>query len=563
MLADLMCSEDTKLLSEAQVHVNKRYPGIRLESPVQGWAYLNEFQRGISVYNSLEVPRAADDRWLGVCFFQIFEDMRAQEAFFRALAKGEEAARVNLAHLLRFLERSEEAVSELLRVDVQKLSGYDLVLYFRVSSLHEETNGNIRMAVEYAEKAWRNVQGIPEYQILAPSVLGQLGILYGRMGEARKALWYFDQGIRLTTGLEQHKVRLRRATLLINLGRGDEVEAELHSLGDLPEALNLEREYLFGELLWSKGQLDRALQSFSAIVDTASRLAVGSDEFASRLSLAAILTHSGNYAEAHDHLEKARILISDRTDVLLHRFREILVNVRGQHYGWEEAASELEMLAIEFRSIGTLQEEACVRLHLADIYRQLSDKRTFSQVSTIRDICRTVHNSQFLKREWLLLPELESTLRTLEPELFENPRSKLVVVTVGREELILDGRLATPPMRRTVEILAYFLEVKEVPLARIMADLFPAQKARTARSYFHQCRHHLRKQVPGVEIVFNRERNHYELNCDIEVLWDVSAIRRGEVLTVAGPFLPSSSAAWAGQVNRELLLLGDPQSTLT
>lgn len=294
---------DTKLLEDAQSHVEKAYPGIRLESAVQGWAYLGDFGHGIDTYNALEAPRASDDRWLGVCFFQIFEDMRAQEAFFRALAKGEEAARVNLAHLLRFLERSEEAVAELLRVDVRKLSAYDVVLYLRVSSLHEETNGNFRQAVEFAEQAWERVQGLPEYQILAPSVLAQLGILYGRMGEARRALWYFDQGIKLTNGLELQKVKLRRATLLLNLGKFVEVESELESLGELPEALNLEREFLWGELLWSKGQWNDSIEAFGKIVETAARLAIGSDEFASRLSLAAIHTRLENFVDSFPSVE--------------------------------------------------------------------------------------------------------------------------------------------------------------------------------------------------------------------------------------------------------------------
>lgn len=547
-----MKTADPRLLEEAQTEIENTYPGIQLESAVQGWAYLGNFDRGIDTYNALEAPSASDDRWLGVCFFQIFEDMRAQEAFFRALAKGEEAARVNLAHLLRFLERSEEAVAELLRVDVTKLSPYDVVLYLRVSSLHEETNGNIRQAVDFAEQAWEKVQGLPEYQILAPSVLAQLGILYGRMGEARRALWYFDRGIKLTDGLEQQKVKLRRATLLLNLGRFREVESELESLGELPEALNLEREFLRGELLWSKGQFNRSVNVFSMIVETAARLAIGSDEFASRLSLAAIHTRLENFRDAEENLVNARILISDKTDVLLHRFREILLHVRSRHYDSTEAASELEMLAVEFRSLGTLQEEACVRLHLADIFRRGTNARAELQLRAVMDICRTVHNTHFLHREWLLLPELYDLAQGIEPDLIRGQRSQLKVVTVGEENLYFEGTPVRLPMRRAVEILAYFLEVGEATLTRVVNDLFPTEKNRTARSYFHQFRHQIRQHLPGVEVSFDRRKKVYELRYDLDLVWDVASMRSGEMATAKGRFLPSAKGKWVEKVNLEL-----------
>ncbi|MEX2542278.1 MAG: hypothetical protein WD314_10740 [Trueperaceae bacterium] len=547
-----MKRDDTELLVQAQALVHEKYAGIELESAIQGWAYLGEFDIGIQVYQSLTLPTAKDDRWLGVCLFQRFEDMLAQEAFFRALSKGEEAARVNLAHLLRFLERSEEAVAELVRVDVNKLSPYDKVLYLRVSSLHEETNGNIRKAVEFAERAWSQVQGIPEFQLLAPSVLGQLGILYGRMGEARRALWFLEHGIELTTGLEQQKVKLRRATLLINLGRASDAEAELSSLGGLPQALELERDFLFGELRWSMGRLTEASSRFSSVVETASKLSTGADEFSARVALVAICSHTSQFQEARENLQKARILISDRTDVLVHRFREILLHVRSEQYGLIEAASELEMLAVEFRRLGTLQEEASVRVHLAETYRLAGDGRLRSELAAVRNICSFVHNSLFLAREWFLLPELSTIAADAEPLLFSEPQGQLRVVTIGSEMLLLNGHPVKPPLRRTVEMLSYFIEFQQVTLSRLTEDLFPSKKARTARSYFHQFRVQLRRHVSGVEIAFDNRRNIYELRSDIEILWDVDAIRRGDIPAVSGHFLPSADAAWVKRLDSEV-----------
>jgi hypothetical protein len=36
--------------------VEARYPGVRLESPVQGWVYLEEYDRGIAAYQDLSAP---------------------------------------------------------------------------------------------------------------------------------------------------------------------------------------------------------------------------------------------------------------------------------------------------------------------------------------------------------------------------------------------------------------------------------------------------------------------------------------------------------------------------
>lgn len=546
-----MNSHDKDLLHRVQMLVNEKYPGIALESAVQGWAYLGDFDAGVQAYRSLIEPGAKDDRWFGVCLFQRFEDMLAQEAFFRALSKGEEAARVNLAHLLRFLERSEEAVTELTQVNVETLNPYDVVLYLRVSSLHEETNGNIRKAVEFAEHAWQEVQGIPEFNILAPGVLAQLGILYGRTGEARRALWYLEHGIKLTTGFERQKVQLRRATLLINLGRLDEAEAELRSLSDIAEGLNLERMLLEGELNWMAGNLETAVDRFLTVVQAAATAAAGSEEMTARISLAAILTYSNQYVEAQENLDKATILRSDRIDVLVHRFREILLHLKRGQYIVSEAISELEMLAVELRRLGTLQEEASVRLHIAELLRLTNHVRCISELQNVADICALVQNSIFLQKEWHFVPELKAVARSTIPTLFA-PRSQLEVISIGEEQLKLNGRIVQPPLKRTVELLTYFLENHSVALGNLLKDVFPNVKARTGRSYFHQFRHQIKQHVPGLKIIFNSANRRYELRTTIDIRWDVTSLRAGEQPVLNGEFLPYTSPQWSKELREEV-----------
>lgn len=207
------------LLLEAEQAVKRRFPGVAINSPIQGWAFLEEFDRGIRSYEQLDEREPADERWVGVCHFQLLDDSAALEHFFRAVQGGEIAARINLAHLLRFLERGEEAARELRKVRPETLAPYDRVFLLRVTSLDEENNGNLREALRSAEEAWKRVQGLAEFPLLAPPILAQLGILHGRIGRAQRSLWFLERGLQVTSGLENTKVRMRRIPVLANLGR--------------------------------------------------------------------------------------------------------------------------------------------------------------------------------------------------------------------------------------------------------------------------------------------------------------------------------------------------------
>jgi tetratricopeptide (TPR) repeat protein len=330
------------LLEVAQAAVAKRYPAIRLESPIQGWAYVEQFRAGIEAYEAIANPLSVDDRWLGVCYFQLLDDMQALEAFYRAVARGESAARINLAHLLRFLERGEEAARELRAVHVEGLNEYDRVFLLRVTSLDEENNGNLREALRTAEEAWKRVQGLPEFELLAPPILAQLGILHGRIGRAQRALWFLERGLQVTVGLERTKVQLRRVPVLTNLGRHHESMTELEAISksDLPPSFAAELDMLRGEISWAQGRTEAAAASFHRCLASAAKLHVTYEEFVSRLALVALASLRPTRDETGEHLARAQSLISDKSDRLAYRFREIGLRLRFGEYTPEHALKE-------------------------------------------------------------------------------------------------------------------------------------------------------------------------------------------------------------------------------
>ena len=384
--------------------ISKKFPGVKLESPVQGWVYLEEYEKGIeALENMIQVHTTAqDDRWLGVCYFQLFDDLKALELFFRAVARGSEGARINLAHAFIFVERTDQVMPELQKLDFSKLTEYDKVLYYRVKSYYEENSGDLEQALSDAETAWRLIQAIPELPILSPQILSQLGVLHGRLGRANRSLWFLEQSLSLLPeGMEQIKAKLRRSHLLNILGRHEEAIEGLQSLNAnaMPQALYAYQLTILGDAVWGKRDLFTAEQHYeNAIIQALDSSAIY-EEFLCRLSLSSIYGHQGLIATASEHLARAKVLISDRPDELLHLFRDTLVSLWAKEIPVDEAQGILQALAKEFSETGLLQEQGWVKLHIAEMYRQLGDeKSTRCELDALQFLATTLPKQQFLSQ---------------------------------------------------------------------------------------------------------------------------------------------------------------------
>lgn len=534
--------------------VSARFPGVRLESNIQGWAFLEEFENGIRAFTEIPNPTPKDERWAGVCYFQNLQDMEALELLFRAVNRGEEGARVYLAHVLPFVERRDDALRELAQVDLSSLNNYDTALYYRILSMSEEATGNLREALKAAESAWRLIQGAPEYEVLAPSILVQLAVLYGRIGRSQRALWFLERGLVGTTGAEHAKVRLRRAAVLINLGRFLEAQLELDAFDveTAPTSLLAERNWLLGEIAWASNSMNQAIQRYQAAIDLATELQFAYEEFLCRLPLVCILGARGDLSEAFDHLMRAQTLITDKSDRLTFRFREVLLNYWAKRYNVNHALQEFEGLITAFGEMGLLQEQAAVRLHYAELLRLSGADGWQRQLDELQAMSVSLQNQALLAREWTLLPELRHIAFRTHPRIAGTTVRVLEVFTMGDERMLLDDAPVHIPLRRGVELLAYFLQNKAVSLKKVMLDVFPDEKPSAAKSYFHQFRHQLREGVEGVEIEYDAESKLYRLKSEIDVLWDVSELRAGRVMGETGIFLPSSGNEWAYLVDRDL-----------
>lgn len=391
------------------------YAGITVASPVQAHVLLDEFKEGISRFGELDNPSAEDYRWLGVCHFSLFNDDEAIAAYEEAIARGSQAARINLAHSLAFVDRAGEILSHLEQINFEQLSVYDRVLYLRVKSLHDERNGQLQLALRQAEHAWRLVQGVPEFPLLAPQLLNQLGILHGRIGRSQRALWYLDRNLEISVGEEQTRVQLTRVRVLSSLGLISEARAEFENLSEAPDQYRAVIQLRAAEISWAEGNIDRAIAEYDTAATLAKDLGQGFEDFQASLELAVLAFRFKNQAP-DEFLTRAQELISDRSDRLLYRFREILVFIWSGRYSAAHAAEELAVVSSSFGDMGLLQEQGWVNLHMASVLHQAGKVEQSSEVlDSLSALAVTLQNPSFLIREWRLLPQFVSVASTTHP----------------------------------------------------------------------------------------------------------------------------------------------------
>jgi len=543
-------------LRQVQKLIDERFEGIVLESAVQGWVYLEEYRRGLAAYQAIKKPTPQDDRWAGVCHSMLHQRMEAEGLLARAVARGDEGARIELARVLGFMDRSEKAAAELAKVDPAKLNPPDRVLLLRAQSYQQEFSGYFQQAVELAEEGWRLVQGLPEYPVLAPWLLIRLGLLYGQIGRAQRALWCFDQALEIIPNAPSSLV-LAKAGGLIMLGRYTQAIQELAAL-QADYSTGVRGLYLGvkADIAWAMGDTQGAaahyLEAIPLLVEVDSQ-----GELGCRLNLAALYGGQGVYPTALEHLARARLLVNYRRDRLDYRFREVLLDYWRGVLPATDAQQALSPLAEEYGAMGLLQEQGQAQLHLTEIYRAAGDGRYLDELDKVQAICAAVQNQAFLAREWVLLPQLREAVRISHPKLVGSAPKVLEVYSLGDERIMLAGQTVNIRLRRAVEILAYFLEYREVGLKKLMADIFPDDRPKSARLYFHQFRNELLERLPGLTIDFNAETRTYRLISDYDILWDVAELRAGRKMGDLGIFLPGSGSEWAYLLNEALEPLRD------
>ena len=422
------------MLEGVQTLVNQIYPGVVLESPVQGWAYLQDYERGMDEYKKLRSPTAKDDRWVGECHFQLCDDFTASEQFYQSTDRGNEASKVDLALVTNFIGSPKELKSLLDDVEFSKLHLKDKALFYRTRSIYEQWNGNLHSALSYAAQSLN----ICQTATLRSRILTQMGWLQARAGFPELSDWFFDQALQKTSKLEKVKVVFQYAYILALLGRYENALYKLNSIEDqfIPNGFNAEKFYIMSNLYWHLFGIDYAFDPLEKSLQYALQSPNYYEEFRSRLLLVVFRGYQGQFSIAERHLGRVELLIRSKADDLAFTFRKALLNYWQSISNSEETRMTFQSVVAGYSKMGALHEQAWVRLHVADTYRQTGSPHLKEELDTVRSLCIKLNNHGFLEQEWALLPELRDIARQTHADIAGDPPLDLVIVPPGTPRVV-------------------------------------------------------------------------------------------------------------------------------
>jgi hypothetical protein len=534
---------------EIEKLMKEKYPDIQLESPVQGWVYLEEYEKGVENFNTIRVYNrtAKDMRWVAMCYFQMLDDHQAVPFYQMAIYRGAKEAGIGLAQAYMFTDRMNMVMPELEQMDFEKLNPHDKVYFLRIRSYYYEVNTRLTDALSDLELAWAIAQTIPEWTIVAPYLLRQLGTLYGRMGKAQRSFWFFDQSLKLASDDERFATLLVHVEVLIMLGHYLEAREELEKLQleSIPEKFHGTFYLRWGDVHWVERTLTKAIEMFDKAALFALENELYGEEVTARINLIPLNLARDYPLTAGEHQARAKVMLADEIDRLIYKFRDATLLLVEKLATLEQTRNTLIDLSNQLKELGYLQEHGWVKLHAAEMKRRLGEEFV-GDLDELQKLAVVLQNNNYLSREWALLPELFAIAQETHPKIAGKAPGVLEIFTMGEERIVHNGKTVPIPLRRAVEMIAYVLDNGgKVSLKKLRADLFPDDDPKTSRNYFHQFRHELRARLPIFHIAYDSEQQIYEIKTDLTVLWDVAELRAGRKMGGMGLFLPSSGSEWA------------------
>lgn len=554
-------------------------------SPIQRLAQNACYKEGWEFHLQLPMPSATDDRWAGICAWNMGRLEDARVMFTRAKRRGELGALVGLASISRLLGSLDDCEAYLELALDSALTPADWVRALRErGDLHMSRN-NLKAALEAYLDARLEADLCGEIRNLIPIIDQSLGYTYHLLGNDRKAKELLDRALLSTNPTFQLSIRATRASVCVFSGDYLSVESELfHS-----DFQNINNPFLTSFNLYTSGiykiiqkDWDSARSLFDQSIEITETNCFIETECLSKLGMCKSYIGSGQLNEARAALKRAENLKVSSEYVAA---QNLTAGVLWTNVGQLEKAQECLTNAQEYyQSHEMARELAWTHLHFAVWHLKNNDSEAVAiSLEHVSDIANALGSNAFLMLELRLISDIQALvniatpygLHALKPVLESNFEAEQITLPLEHRPKVTEYRIRVfgQPMllangkpvhlsstAKTLELLSYLMLHPMSTLEKILTDVFEESEPKAARNNFHQIKHQLPLSSNGLEITYDRVTRTYSLEAGTVTLsWDYSEIMRYLSIPVdndlnlaldlyAGAFLRHSSAEWVEEV---------------
>lgn len=533
-----------------------------------------QYRRGLQLYGELHAPFPQDDRWAGYCHFAQGDLLTAKDLLARAWARGTPEAAIELATTYRYLGDFSAARDWLTQLPWPALDAFDRSLAERESGMLHIASGQLDQGRQALERAWVFAQG--QHLTLVTGVALALGWAEALAGFDGHATHYFGIAVTHSQGHKHVQALATRGLSLIYAGQYDQAERDLKEAsvtGSGLPALAPQLAYTWGVYCRAQGRWQDALRHFQNAIQLADACAEVDSAFFGELGACAVYSALGQFSDAQATLNRAAKHNRETRKAAFWQWRATVL--RGLQ-GDPSADQALREVAQTFRTMGLHREAAWVTLHAAEASARTGKAAdAHSALQSAIDLRHLLGSGSALVVEMRDLPHVQRLL-TEHPEpytrvLRDDWRALggcaplgVQLLTLGQAAVLRDGQPVRLRLRRGVELLAYLMAYAPTPREQLLADMWPDTGPRDAANNFHQIKHALEKNLPGLTLPYDPATRTYSLQTDgLRLHWDVQELERQlvsrleadterAVTCYGGPFLPSASTPWTEQLRRDL-----------
>ncbi|WP_339098154.1 bacterial transcriptional activator domain-containing protein (plasmid) [Deinococcus sp. VB142] len=489
-----------------------------------------EYQQGVRLFEAMRRPGAQDFRWGGVCHLHLSDVLKARRLLLTAVAKGDQAARVDLATCLRFEGEFAAARAQLDALDVDQMAARDAALALREAAILEQQCGEVARAAALLDEAWS--YAVSAGPLVQSAVAQSIALVAAHQGNDVKAEAYLQFAEEHANAMRRVYVLLARAASATYIGKFGDAEQALKAAQrhrtNCPLAAAL-LPYRWGMWFSAQGQGSQAQEAFGRAVHLAREQQQPETEFYAQLGLTALATAVGDEVAERSSLARAKALVkTPRAQAYLDwRLGAALVR-HADSCGLERLNTALRY----FQANGCAREVVWVLLHLTEAHALLGSPTAAREaLREAADAHVMLGGQQHLTVELSGLARTRQLLDTLAVHEYERvlcgppgpaiPVAEVTLVTLGSPAILVNGQRVRLQMKKFVEVLAFLLKEGETTLGTLQTEVFTDAPPARSKNYIHQLRHELKRLVPGLSVPYDTTTQTYRVHCGgVHLTWD-------------------------------------------